>query len=103
MKATRSIASTLMPYEHKNAPVASTNTYQKRVWRSFLFAFGLLTMSLLIGTVGYYCFGQFNSGEKDHEKPLLIDAFLSCVAIFFSPILHRFLHLMHIDVQENEE
>ena len=139
MKAARSIASTLMPYEHKNAPVASKSTYQKRVWRSFLFAFGLLAMSLLIGTVGYYYFGQFNNGEKDHEKPLLIDAFLcasmiltgmgpigtmdywggklfsalyaiysgvaflSCVAIFFSPILHRFLHLMHMDVQENED
>ena len=136
MKAARSIASTLMPYEHKNAPVASKGTYQKRVWRNFLFAFGLLTMSLLIGTVGYWYFGQENA---DPNKPQPIDAFLcasmiltgmgpigtmesfggkffsalyaiysgvaflSCVAIFFSPILHRFLHLMHIDVQENEE
>ena len=139
MKAARSIASTLMPYEHKNAPIASKSTYQKRVWRSFLFAFGLLTVSLLIGTVGYYHFGQFNSDLKDHEIPTPVDAFLcasmiltgmgpigamdcnagkifsalyaiysgvaflSCVAIFFSPILHRFLHLMHMDVQENEE
>ena len=139
MKAARSIASTLMPYEHKNAPVASKSTYQKRVWRSFLFAFGLLTMSLLIGTVGYWYFGQCNSGLENHEKPSPVDAFLgasmiltgmgpigamdcnggklfsafyaiysgvaflSCVAIFFSPILHRFLHLMHMDVQENEE
>ena len=139
MKAAKNIASTLMPYEHKNAPVASTHTYQKRVWRNFLFAFSLLTISLLIGTVGYWYFGQCNSGLENHEKPSFIDAFLcasmiltgmgpigvmdcdagklfsalyaiysgvaflSCVAIFFSPILHRFLHLMHIDVQENEE
>lgn len=139
MKIARTITSTLMPYEHKNAPVASQNTYKKRVWRSFLFAFGLLSVSLLIGTVGYWHFGQDNSGSPDHEKPTPIDAFLcasmiltgmgpigtmdsnagkifsalyaiysgvaflSCVAIFFSPILHRFLHLMHMDVQENED
>jgi hypothetical protein len=138
MKTVRTITSTLMPYEHKNAPVASQNTYKKRVWRSFLFAFGLLTVSLLIGTIGYYHFGQDNLGTENHLRPSPIDAFLcasmiltgmgpigamdsnagkifsalyaiysgvaflSSVAIFFSPILHRFLHLMHMDVQENE-
>jgi hypothetical protein len=28
-------------------------------------------------------------------------AFLSSMAIFFTPILHRFLHLMHMDVVES--
>ena len=65
-----------MPYEHKNAPVASKSTYQKRVWRNSLFAFGLLTVSLLIGTVGYWYFGQCNSGLENHEKPSSVDAFL---------------------------
>jgi hypothetical protein len=27
-------------------------------------------------------------------------AFLSSMAIFFSPIIHRFLHTMHIDIEE---
>ena len=122
-----------MPYEKKDAPIASKSTYRKRLWRVFLFASGLLIISLFIGTLGYWYFGQQN---KIAEKSSVVDAFLcasmiltgmgptgamecdagkifsalyaiysgvaflSSVAIFFSPILHRFLHLMYMDVQE---
>lgn len=127
------INSTLMNFEHRSEPIASVQTYQARLLKYFLIAFGLLIFSLLIGTVGYWYFGQQNVKT---DKPSWIDAFLcasmiltgmgpigsiesdggkifsalyaiysgvtflSVMGIFFAPIIHRFLHLMHIDEDE---
>lgn len=122
-----------MKFEHRREPIASVQTYQARLLKYFLIAFGLLIFSLLIGTVGYWYFGQQNVKT---DKPSWIDAFLcasmiltgmgpigsiesdggkifsalyaiysgvtflSVMGIFFAPIIHRFLHLMHIDEDE---
>lgn len=127
------INSTLMNFEHRGEPIASVQTYQARLLKYFLIALGLLIFSLLIGTVGYWYFGQQNIKT---DKPSWIDAFLcasmiltgmgpigsiesdggkifsalyaiysgvtflSVMGIFFAPIIHRFLHLMHIDEDE---
>jgi hypothetical protein len=122
-----------MKFEHKRQPIAPSHVYRQRLLKYFLFATGLLSFSLLIGTIGYWHFGQYNTVSP---KPSCIDAFLTAsmiltgmgpigtidcdsgkifsafyalysgiafltsVAIFFSPIVHRFLHFLNIDDDE---
>jgi hypothetical protein len=109
--------------------------YQKRLWRSSLFATSFLVVSLAIGTAGYWYFGQQNVVAA---KPSWIDAFLGAamiltgmgptgvmecdagkifsalyaiysgvafltsIALAFSPVVHRFYHAMNIDLEEKE-
>ena len=122
--------SSIMNFEHKNEPLASDAKYRQRLLKYFCISLILLLFSLIIGTVGYWYFGQENVKT---DKPSWVDAFLcasmiltgmgpigsvetdggkifsalyaiysgvtflSVMAIFFAPILHRFLHLLHID------
>ena len=120
-------------FEHKGEPLAASEKYRQRILIYFLIAGGLLLFSLLIGTFGYWYFGQQNVKT---DKPSWIDAFLcasmiltgmgpigsiesdggkifsalyaiysgvtflSMMAIFFAPIIHRFLHVLHVDDNE---
>jgi hypothetical protein len=118
-----------MPFEHKNEPIASKATYNRRILRYFWIAFTLLLGSLAVGMLGY----KFIVGVAGWDDaflnasmiltgmgPLIDDklvmttgakifsglyaiysgvAFLSSIALFFTPIVHRFFHLMHIDVE----
>ena len=129
------ISSFMMNFEHKHAPLAPPDKFQARVQKYFLIAMGLLAISLLMGTVGYWYFGQQNIKT---DKPSWIDAFLcasmiltgmgpigstesdagkifsalyaiysgvtflSVMGIFFAPIVHRFLHVLHIDDDETD-
>ncbi len=122
-----------MKFEHKHQPIASNHVYQQRLLKYFLIATSLLAFSLILGTYGYWHFGQQNTISP---KPSWVDAFLtasmiltgmgplgtidcdngkifsalyalysgiaflSSVAIFFSPIVHRFLHFLNIDDDE---
>lgn len=124
-----------MDFEHKKEPLASASKYRERLLKYFLIAMSLLVFSLLIGTVGYWYFGQQNIKT---DKPSWIDAFLcasmiltgmgpigsiesdggkifsalyaiysgvtflSVMGIFFAPIVHRFLHVMHVDDDESD-
>jgi hypothetical protein len=122
-----------MKFEHKKAPLASTKRYYQRLLKYFLIGSLLLSFSLLIGTIGYWYFGQMNTcaprpswvdaflcasmiltgmgpiGDMESDSGKIFSAlyaiysgvtFLSVMAIIFAPIVHRFLHLMHVDVKE---
>lgn len=124
-----------MKFEHKDEHVASLQKYRNRILQYSLIAFAFLVVSLIIGTWGYWYFGQCNTVST---KPTVVDAFLcasmiltgmgpigamdtdggkifsalyaiysgvaflSMMAIFFAPIVHRFLHLMHMDEIESD-
>ena len=125
----------MMNFEHKHAPLAPPDKFRARLQKYFLIAMGLLAISLLMGTVGYWYFGQQNIKT---DQPSWIDAFLcasmiltgmgpigstesdagkifsalyaiysgvtflSVMGIFFAPIVHRFLHVLHIDDDETD-
>ena len=119
-----------MPFEHKNEPVASPRTYRRRLLRYFWTAFGLLMGSLAMGMLGYkYIVGVAGWDDAFLNASMILTgmgpiiddkivmtpaakifsgvyaiysgvAFLSSIALFFTPILHRFLHLMHVDTED---
>ena len=96
-----------------------------RVVRNALVAFGLLIVSLAIGMVGYRFtmnlswvdallnasmiltgMGPVDRADNDAAKIFASCfaiysgvAFLTSVAFLFVPLLHRFLHKFHIDVE----
>ncbi len=111
-----------MPFEHRAKPLLPRKQYYSRVLRYTGFACLLLGISLGIGVVGYRYFNQLswldsllnssmiltgmgpvdpmiNDGAKWFASMYAIFsgvAFLSTVAVFLSPIVHRFLHRIHL-------
>lgn len=115
-----------MPFEHRKRALLPRKEYYIRLLRYTWFTFLLLCGSLGIGVVGYHYINELSwldalvnasmiltgMGPVD---PLKNDAakifascyavfsgvaFLSIVAVFLSPIVHRFLHRLHIDYGE---
>lgn len=100
--------------------------YFNKIIKNALFASGVIFISLLIGIFGYMYFfnlgfvdGLYNAsmiltGMGPVDKPLnnagkvfasfyaLYSgvAFLTSVAVLFSPIVHRFLHKFRLDIEE---
>ncbi|MEI8116293.1 MAG: hypothetical protein WCH03_02035 [Flavobacteriia bacterium] len=112
-----------MKLEHNKQKVVGLGVFVKRVLRYMLFAFILIAFSVGLGTVGYKYFGAPSWVDAFHMAcmiltgmgpviPLYTDAaklfssfyalysgvaFLTCTAVFFSPIIHRLLHILQVD------
>jgi len=111
-----------MPFEHHSKPLLPKREYYKRILRYSLFSILLIAGSLGIGILGYHYTNHLswidalvnasmiltgmgpvdllvNDGAKYFASFYSIFSgvvFLSTVAVFLSPIVHRFLHKMHI-------
>ena len=85
-------------------------------------------MSVGIGEIGYYFLGGLNAIDSFHMSCMILTgmgpvaemktdsaklfsslyalysgvAFLSITAVFFASIVHRLLHILHIEFNENE-
>jgi hypothetical protein len=112
-----------MKFEHKKQKVADVNVFVKRVFRYMLFALILIVFSVAIGTVGYKYFGAPSWVDAFHMACMILTgmgpvipldtdaaklfssfyalysgvAFLSSTAVFFSPIIHRLMHMLQVD------
>jgi uncharacterized protein involved in cysteine biosynthesis len=112
----------------KNKNILSKRDFAKRMLRYFIFATILILLSLGIGVVGYHItaglgwidsllnasmiltgMGPVDRLTNDTAKVFASFyslfsgvAFLSTVAIFFSPIAHRLLHLLHVENTDEE-
>jgi len=112
-----------MKFEHNKQKVADVNIFVKRVFRYMLFALALIVFSVGIGTIGYKYFGASSWVNAFHMACMILTgmgpvisldtdaaklfssfyalysgvAFLTCTAVFFSPIIHRLLHILQVD------
>jgi hypothetical protein len=112
-----------MAFEHHSKPVLPFAKFIVRVTRYTFFAIALLSFSLGIGVIGYHYINDLNWLDAllnasmiltgmGPVNPMKNDAakwfasfysifsgvvFLSTVAVFLSPIVHRFLHTLHVD------
>ena len=93
------------------------------------FALVLILVSVLIGTLGYRHFGQTSWLDSFYMACMILTgmgpvvemtsdeaklfssfyalysgvAFLSITAVFFAPVIHRLLHILHVeDTNENQ-
>jgi len=109
--------------EHKRHALLPFPQFIIRVLRFFLYSLLLVCFALLIGTVGYHFFAELNWIDSFYNASMILAgmgpaavltttiakifssfyalfsglAFLGTIAILFTPIAHRFLHIMHID------
>ncbi|RXF55237.1 hypothetical protein EG867_16565 [Enterococcus faecalis] len=90
------------------------------------FALMLIIISVLIGTVGYHILGKISWLDSFYMACMILTgmgpvtdmetngaklfssfyalysgvAFLSITAVFFAPIVHRILHILHVEMEE---
>lgn len=115
-----------MKLENKTQKVATLPKFFIRLGRYAIFAFALISFSVLIGVLGYKTLGNLTWIDSFHMACMILTgmgpviemksdyaklfssfyalysgvAFLSITAVFFAPIVHRLLHILHV---ENEE
>jgi hypothetical protein len=117
-----------MKLEHYRQKVVSMPQFLFRLGRYALFSAALITISVLIGILGYHFFGQLSWLDSFHMSCMILTgmgpvmemksdgakifsslyalysgvAFLSITAVFFAPIIHRLLHILHVEGDEDE-
>ena len=117
-----------MKFEHRKQKVATLSHFIIRLGRYGLFTLGLIVFSVMLGSVGYHHFGAISWLDSFHMACMILTgmgpviemktasakifssiyalysgiAFLSITAVFFAPIIHRLLHILHVEEQVNE-
>lgn len=115
-----------MKLEHKKQKVLSLKSFFKRVLKYFYLTSFLVFFSLAIGIMGYSHFGDLGLIDSLHMSSMILTgmgpvvemktreaklfssfyalysgvAFLSITAVFFAPIIHRLLHILHVEVDD---
>ena len=116
-------------YESFSEPLASKRVYHKRVLNSGRFAILVLFLALSSGVLGYHYIAEMDwvdsflnasmilSGmgviDELYTDPAKIFAgcyalfsgvtFLSSMAVFLSPVIHRILHKLHISLTAKKD
>lgn len=116
-----------MKFESRKQNITPLSNFMIRLGRYGLFACGLIVFSVLLGTFGYHHFGQVSWLDSFHMACMILTgmgpviemntssakifssfyalysgiAFLSITAVFFAPIIHRLLHILHVENDGN--
>jgi len=116
-----------MKLEHRKQKVASLPQFLLRIGRYALVSVMLIILSVCIGMTGYHHFGQLKWLDSFHMACMILTgmgpvvemktdsaklfssfyalysgvAFLSITAVFFAPIVHRLLHILHVERDED--
>jgi len=115
-----------MKLEHRRQHVLPFPAFLLRLTRYGIFALILIIISVLIGTAGYRLFGEISWLDSFYMACMILTgmgpvtvmetsgaklfssiyalysgvAFLSITAVFLAPIIHRLLHILHVEVDE---
>lgn len=110
-------------YENKRQPIASRRVFFSRLRKMALLAAGLLSVCLLIGIFGYHFIAHIPWIDAVHNASMILSgmgpvanidntagklfssvyalfsgvAFITNIGIFMAPVVHRFLHKIHLE------
>ncbi len=110
-------------FENKNEPLASRRVFVVRVMRFFSIAFGVVFLWLGIGALGYRYLAALSWEDALYNAALIVSdmgpafpfattaakiftaayalvsglVFIGVIGIAFAPIIHRFLHVLHLE------
>jgi hypothetical protein len=119
----------ILQFESRRQPVASQTVFLGRLTRNGIYSVGLVTLSLLVGTLGYIFFENMRTVDAFANAamilasmgpltPLMTDGgkiFASIYAIFsgflligistlmLAPVFHRILHRFHVEDGDAED
>lgn len=117
-----------MKLEHRKQKVVPLPQFFARLGRFGLFALSLILFSVALGTLGYYYLAGLDWLDSFHMACMILTgmgpvaemitpaaklfsslyalysgvAFLSITAVFFAPIIHRLLHILHVEEDKKE-
>lgn len=117
-----------MKLENRKQKVIPFRCFIVRLGRCIFFAFGLIVFSLLLGTVGYRYIGDISWLDSFYMSCMILTgmgpiadmnssaakifssfyalysgiAFLSITAVFFAPIIHRLLHILNVELEDDK-
>lgn len=109
--------------EHHRQRILPFPKFLLRLGKYLLFSSILIIFSLLLGITGYHFTGSLNLLDRFHMSCMILTgmgpvvemtspgakifsslyalysgiAFLTITAVFFSPIIHRILHILHVE------
>lgn len=115
-------------FEHKSEPLASKKVFMSRLFKMALIAFMVIMVCLLIGILGYHYIAHIVWIDAIHNASMILSgmgpvanidnvagklfssayalfsgvAFITNIGIFLSPVIHRFLHKIHIEKKETK-
>jgi hypothetical protein len=113
-----------MPFEHHKRPLLPKRDFYRRQARYTCLSLSILAVSLGLGTAGYHGFGSLSWTDAFLNASMILTgmgpvdrmdteagklfasfyalysgiAFLTMAGVLFAPIYHRFLHKMHLDM-----
>jgi hypothetical protein len=116
------------PHPHAHKPLPSRAVFAARLARKAVLASALVAGALLIGAIGYHAteglpwldatlnasmiltgMGPVNQLQTPGGKLFAIFyslfsgvVFITMVAVLFAPVLHRFLHRFHLDLEARQ-
>lgn len=115
-----------MKFENKKQKLAPLPVFLRRLGRFATFSFLLIVISIAIGVLGYRHFGHTSWIDSFHMACMILTgmgpttemktnsakvfsslyalysgvAFLTTMAVFFTPVFHRLLHILHVEAEE---
>ena len=115
-------------FEHSKTRLATRKVFRNRLIKFSLISAAIFSLSLFIGVAGYHYFAGLGWVDSFLNASMILGgmgpvdmlkndtakifagcyslfsgvAFLSAMAIFLTPILHRFLHKFHLDVSDRD-
>lgn len=110
-------------YEHRSTPLASFEVFKKRVIKNTIWASLILIFSLSIGIAGYHYLNNLSWVDSLLDASMILTgmgpvhemtntaskifasfyalysgvAFLTTIAVFLAPVLHRIMHRFHLE------
>jgi hypothetical protein len=118
-------------FERRNEPLLSTRVFLRRVARGFVVGCGFLAAALGIGIVGYHVFGGLGWLDSLYNASMILGgmgpvdnrehvpdaekwfasfyalfsgvAFLVIAGTMLAPVIHRFLHRFHLELEQESE
>jgi hypothetical protein len=110
-------------FEHTSKPLLDARSFYQRQIKFMLYAFGFLSICLGIGMIGYHFIAGLSWVSAYHNATMILSGmgeidhmpnniskifsgtyallsgvvFLVTIAVMLSPIVHRFLHRMHVE------
>lgn len=113
--------------EHRKQKIASVPRFALRMGRYTLVAIFLIFFSVGLGVIGYRYYASLNWVDSLYMASMILTgmgpvsempndaaklfssfyalysgvAFLSITAIFFAPVIHRILHILQVEDEEN--
>ena len=117
-----------MPYEHHSEPILPRRGYLLRLLGHTLLALTIIAMALFIGVAGYHFAGGLSWIDSLLNASMILAgmgpvdalisvpaklfasfyalfagvAFLAIAGVLIAPVAHRFLHHLHLGIEEED-